>query len=295
MHVLRQIERSFRAVVPRAVRHAVRDRCRRLARGIRRERPFWARRESSAAARGRDRESHRAPPPLALVVLLADAVERSRLAARLDGLWCRVADPHDYEPAPGDYVHFPETGERGLSVPELRLVSLSLAHEPNDFVVVSRSIEPLPAVAVRSLRDACVIRADRQGCMLDPAGRWPRMRGRVLRLLTNRSPADAETSMERLLGTRCRTQGPHVFLAGRGKSPPRLFPGMKTSGFRGCCAPGTSSLTCGRPFLHSLLAGPFGRRPAARMLDRLRVELPALGATPWRRAALSGNAYLRAA
>jgi glycosyltransferase involved in cell wall biosynthesis len=37
------------------------------------------------------------------------------------------------------------------------------------------------------------------------------------------------------------------------------------------------------------------RGEVARMLDRLRVELPALGATPWRRAALSGNAYLRAA
>jgi len=29
---------------------------------------------------------------------------------------------------------------------------------------------------------------------------------------------------------------------------------MKTSGFRGCCAPGTSSVTCGRLFGHSLLA-----------------------------------------
>jgi hypothetical protein len=41
-------------------------------------------------------------------------------------------------------------------------------------------------------------------------------------------------------------------LAGRGKSPPGLFPGMKTSGFHGCRAPGTSSLTCGRVFGHSL-------------------------------------------
>jgi hypothetical protein len=43
-------------------------------------------------------------------------------------------------------------------------------------------------------------------------------------------------------------------LTGRGKSPPGLFPGVKTSGFRGCSAPGTSSLTCGRLFGHSLLA-----------------------------------------
>jgi len=34
---------------------------------------------------------------------------------------------------------------------------------------------------------------------------------------------------------------------------------MKTSGFRGCSAPGTSSLTCSRLFFHSLLAKPTGR------------------------------------
>jgi hypothetical protein len=39
-----------------------------------------------------------------------------------------------------------------------------------------------------------------------------------------------------------------------GKVLPELFPGRKTSGFRGCCAPGTSSMTCSRLFVHSLLA-----------------------------------------
>jgi hypothetical protein len=43
-------------------------------------------------------------------------------------------------------------------------------------------------------------------------------------------------------------------LVGHGKSPPRLFPGKKTFGFRGCFAPGTSSMTCGRLFFNSLLA-----------------------------------------
>lgn len=33
-------------------------------------------------------------------------------------------------------------------------------------------------------------------------------------------------------------------LAGRGKSPPRLFPGMTRPVFSGCSAPGTSSATC---------------------------------------------------
>ena len=37
------------------------------------------------------------------------------------------------------------------------------------------------------------------------------------------------------------------------------------------------------------------RNEVARMLTSLRIELPVLGATQWRQAALSGNAYLRAA
>ena len=43
-------------------------------------------------------------------------------------------------------------------------------------------------------------------------------------------------------------------LAGRGKSPPRLFPGMKTSGFQRSGAPGIASLRSSRLFVHSLLA-----------------------------------------
>jgi hypothetical protein len=53
-------------------------------------------------------------------------------------------------------------------------------------------------------------------------------------------------------------------LNGRGKSPPGLFPGMKTSGFRGRFAPGTSSLTCGRLF-NSLLTGR-GKSPPGLFL-----------------------------
>jgi hypothetical protein len=52
-------------------------------------------------------------------------------------------------------------------------------------------------------------------------------------------------------------------LAGRGKSHPGLFPGMKTSGFRGRFTPGTASLTCGRLFVHSL---PVPGEPSAETL-----------------------------
>jgi hypothetical protein len=53
-------------------------------------------------------------------------------------------------------------------------------------------------------------------------------------------------------------------LAGRGKSHPRLIPGRKTSGFRGCSAPGTSSITCGRLFVCSLLVALAGGADAGR-------------------------------
>jgi len=42
-------------------------------------------------------------------------------------------------------------------------------------------------------------------------------------------------------------------LTGRGKSPPGLFPGRKTSGFHGSCAPEIASLRSSRLFIHSLL------------------------------------------
>ena len=42
-------------------------------------------------------------------------------------------------------------------------------------------------------------------------------------------------------------------LAARGKSPPDVFPQMKTGGFHGCLAPGIASLRSSRLFVHSLL------------------------------------------
>jgi len=55
-------------------------------------------------------------------------------------------------------------------------------------------------------------------------------------------------------------------LTGRGKSPPDVFPRMKTDGVRWCCAPGVASLRSSRLYGQSLLAvaGPiiaivFGR------------------------------------
>ena len=59
----------------------------------------------------------------------------------------------------------------------------------------------------------------------------------------------------------------HSLLAGRGKSPPDVFPQTKTSGFHGCYAPGIASLRSSRLFLHSLLSPkPASRLPAGRGL-----------------------------
>jgi hypothetical protein len=62
-----------------------------------------------------------------------------------------------------------------------------------------------------------------------------------------------EADVEEVLSACCRVGWPSRILpAGTGTSPPRLFPGMKTLGFRGRSAPGTS--TCSRLSLHGLRA-----------------------------------------
>ena len=60
---------------------------------------------------------------------------------------------------------------------------------------------------------------------------------------------------------RCDSHQPLPPLTARGKSPPDVFPRMNTSGFRGSCASGTSSLTCSRLFIHSLLTAR-GKSPS---------------------------------
>jgi prepilin-type N-terminal cleavage/methylation domain-containing protein len=58
-------------------------------------------------------------------------------------------------------------------------------------------------------------------------------------------------------------------LVGRGKSPPDVFPRMRTSGFHGSCAPAIASLRLGRLCSHSLLSP----RSAARVPGFTLVEL----------------------
>jgi hypothetical protein len=56
-----------------------------------------------------------------------------------------------------------------------------------------------------------------------------------------------------------------ILLAGRGKSPPRLFPGRKTSGFHGRFTPGTSSITRSRHNAQQAVCPqPAGPGPAGR-------------------------------
>jgi len=63
------------------------------------------------------------------------------------------------------------------------------------------------------------------------------------------------------------------------KSPPDVFPRMKTCGFHGRCASGTSSMTCRRLFVHSLLtalwkksSGRFSTDENLRFSRTLRVR-----------------------
>jgi len=93
-------------------------------------------------------------------------------------------------------------------------------------------------------------------------------------------------------------------LAGRGKSPPGLFPGMKTSGFRGSCAAGIASLRSSRLFIHSLLERHLDRnrlrhttevregRGRVRVPDALERKYPGIGQTwPWQWVFPARNCY----
>ena len=62
---------------------------------------------------------------------------------------------------------------------------------------------------------------------------------------------------ESLTGREMAAEVPLTGLACRGKSPPDVFPRMKTAGFPGCCAPWIASLRSSRLFIRSLVESSF--------------------------------------
>jgi glycosyltransferase involved in cell wall biosynthesis/GT2 family glycosyltransferase len=211
MRPLKRLEQWLRGVVPRRRRYAIkgawRDLRSRLRAVVDRTGGRVDRTARNAAWGHAIRADHHDAVP-SIVVLLSDPAERAGCAAELAGEWCRVADPHDYVPRAGEWVHAPASADGMLSRAELRSVHLSLACEPTDLVVVSRSIQPLPTVAVASLRHNVVVRAGGYGWLSGTCCWRGRVCGRVVRLLGFRPVADGETSIDALLGTRCSLAGP---------------------------------------------------------------------------------------
>jgi len=128
----------------------------------------------------------------------------------------------------------------------------------------------LPVASVGLLPGACVSPARRTGRESDRVAvarfRWHRLDGVGHDSAGHRSEAhahhcEAGVDDEAVAFARAAEAGHAVGRAGqqprpaaRGKSPPDVFPRMKTSGFHGCFAPGIASLRSSRLFIHSLPA-----------------------------------------
>ena len=112
-------------------------------------------------------------------------------------------DPADYAPGPADYVASPTTPEDFLSADELRAVYLALVSRSLDLVIVSRGLDPAPAVRSSGLRDTAVVRADLRPCL---EGRRPfpgRLNGRIIRSMPSADDDVPTATLERLLGRPC--------------------------------------------------------------------------------------------
>ena len=207
MHSLKRLEKVFHAIVPRRVRYAIKDAARRAVKAVRTHaradrRPTNGTSQSVPYAGPWAAESRTAGP--GVVILVADPVDRSIFAGMITDEWCRVEDPAVYVPRSEDYVYAPESVVGALSAGELRSAYFSLLHDPNDVVIISRSIESLPAVAVSSLRQSTLVCAAGHEWLLHGRPFRKPVRGRVMRLLVHRDAAVIDTSIDRLLGCRCR-------------------------------------------------------------------------------------------
>ncbi len=216
MHSLKRLEKVFHAIVPRRVRYAIKDAARRAVKAVRTHARADRRPRNDTSQSIPDvpwaAESRTAGP--GVVILVADPVDRSIFAGMITDEWCRVEDPAVYVPRSEDYVYAPESVVGALSAGELRSAYFSLLHEPNDVVIISRSIESLPAVAVSSLRQSTLVCAAGHEWLLHGRPFRKPIRGRVMRLLVHRDAAVIDTSIDRLLGCRCYLVGQQFHVQG---------------------------------------------------------------------------------
>lgn len=166
--------------------------------------------------------------PLRIVVLMANAADRARLAATVGGFWCRLEDPRDYHQQPGDYLAVPAASGTFLTADELRSAYLALCTEDLDLVIVSRGLDPAPAVRASGLRDATIVRADVRACLEERKPFPQGLRGRVLRSAGAATVADLPCSnLEALVGRPCSVHGQDFMTgitAGRTALRPRRSP-----------------------------------------------------------------------
>lgn len=153
-------------------------------------------------------EDGEAGSSLRIVLLVAHAGDRARLAVGCCGDWCRLEDPREYRAEPSDYVVIPTSATACLAWDELRAAYLALGTQPLDLVIVSRGLDPAPTVRAFALRDVAVVRADLRP-YLESQRPFPNgLRGRVLRSARAVPDADAPgVDLAALLGRPCCVSG----------------------------------------------------------------------------------------
>lgn len=208
--VTKSLERLLKRLAPRGARQRFRP----LFTQFRDWRRRQAASRSTLSLAHTGSTSEAGGPTLRIVLLLAHPADRARLAATVGGLWCRLEDPRDYHPQPGDYLAIPASTDGFLTGDELRSAYLALCTEQLDLVIVSRSLDPAPAVRAGELRDAAIVRADLRTCLEERKPFPPGLRGRVLRSAGMAGAADLPRwGLETLVGRPCAVRG-QVFETG---------------------------------------------------------------------------------
>lgn len=210
----KKFERTVRQWAPRKLRDCLRPVFFQFKAGWSRQKVSPAAGLHGALARASDIRDHAVPR---IVLLVADAAHRSRLAEMCRADWCRLEDPSDYRPVPSDYVAFPAEDGRGLTPDELRSAYLALTTQFLDLVIVSRGLEPAPAVRTASLRNHAVVRADLMPFLVNNATFSAGVSGRIIRSACMGPGAYDQPTVDlsELLGQRCTTDG-QQFVTGSG-------------------------------------------------------------------------------
>lgn len=205
----RSCEMAVRRRLPTALRRGLQSGVRRIGKAVQNA-PSSVWRHVSRLAGGlfarpeADSASH---DRVQLVVLSEDPAVRFKFAESLGGGWCRVDDPQHYVERTGDHIYAPSGIEGSLSPAALRSAWLAACSSDGDILVISGRSESAPQVAIHSRRTSIVVKAGLRRHLIGGQP-FPRgLNGRVLRLLSETDSQHKATTLDVLLGVKCRVNG----------------------------------------------------------------------------------------